>query len=86
MITITATEAKNHFGKYIEDAQKSPVIIEKQKRPSVVILSYEYFSLLQAREDEMWGMMADEALKTGFMGNEKTMAFLKDKIDEDIKT
>jgi len=51
----------------------------------VVILSYEYFTMLQAREDEMWGMMADEALKTGFIGNERTMDFLKDKIDENIK-
>jgi len=37
--TVSAKEAKNKFGQLIENAQRSPVTITKNGRPSVVVVS-----------------------------------------------
>lgn len=37
--TVSAREAKNKFGQLIESAQRSPVTITKNGRPSVVVVS-----------------------------------------------
>ena len=43
MTALAATEAKNHFGRLLDSAQREPVTIEKQGRPVAVMLSkYEY--------------------------------------------
>ncbi|MBF0620967.1 MAG: type II toxin-antitoxin system Phd/YefM family antitoxin [Magnetococcales bacterium] len=41
MITITAREAKNRFGNLMDQAQREPVIIEKNGRPVAVVLSID---------------------------------------------
>lgn len=41
---ITSTEAQNQFGKLIEDAQKEPVMVQKNGRDQVVIMSAEDYS------------------------------------------
>lgn len=38
MTTATALELKNHLGKYIDLAQKSPVLVTKHNRPSVIMI------------------------------------------------
>lgn len=38
---ITSTEAQNQFGKLMEDAKKEPVMIQKNGRDQVVMLSAE---------------------------------------------
>jgi len=43
MTTISASEAKTHFGALMDKAQKEPVTIEKQGRPVAVVLSYEEY-------------------------------------------
>ena len=45
MKTVTAKDAKNRFGKLIDDAQRGPVTIEKNGRPFAVVQSYEDFQL-----------------------------------------
>jgi len=45
MKTVAAKEAKNRFGKLIDDAQRGPVTIEKNGRPYAVVQSYEDFQL-----------------------------------------
>jgi prevent-host-death family protein len=40
MITISASEAKSHFGNLLDKVQKEPVTIEKQGRPIAVVISY----------------------------------------------
>ena len=43
MTALAATEAKNHFGRLLDNAQREPVTIEKQGRPVAVVLSkYDY--------------------------------------------
>ena len=39
MKTVAAKEAKNRFGKLIDDAQRGPVMIEKNGRPFAVVQS-----------------------------------------------
>lgn len=41
MTTVSASEAKSHFGVLVEKAQKGPVTIEKQGRPVAVVISFE---------------------------------------------
>lgn len=41
MTTISASEAKTHFGALMDKAQKEPVTIEKQGRPVAVVISFE---------------------------------------------
>ena len=43
MTTISASEAKTHFGALMIKAQKEPVTIEKQGRPVAVVISYEEY-------------------------------------------
>ncbi len=45
MKTVAAKDAKNRFGKLIDDAQRGPVMIEKNGRPFAVVQSYEDFKL-----------------------------------------
>lgn len=39
--TITASEMKQHFGKYLDAAQRAPVTIKKNGRPTAVLVSFE---------------------------------------------
>ena len=48
---ITATEAKNGFGRICGEAKREPVFVEKAGRIDTVILSFEQFQSLQARHD-----------------------------------
>lgn len=41
MQTISASEAKLHFGALVDKAQKGPITIEKKGRPVVVVISFE---------------------------------------------
>jgi len=43
MTTISASEAKTHFGVLMDKAQKEPVTIEKQGRPVAVVISYDHY-------------------------------------------
>ena len=41
MRALSAKEAKNRFGELLLEAQKSPVMIEKNGKPVAVVYSYE---------------------------------------------
>jgi len=40
---MSAKEAKNNFGKLMEDAQREPVVIQKHGRASAVVVSAEEY-------------------------------------------
>jgi prevent-host-death family protein len=52
MKSVTALEAKNRFGEVLETAQRQPVSITRNGRPSVVMISAESYERRQrmARE------------------------------------
>jgi prevent-host-death family protein len=47
MKTVPATEAKNRFGEVLEAAQRQPVSITRNGRPSVVMISAESYARRQ---------------------------------------
>ena len=51
MKTATATDIKNHFGRYLETSISEPVMVEKTGRPVAVILSINDYERLAALED-----------------------------------
>ena len=66
MKTMTAAEAKNGFGRYLDAVQRAPVIITKKDRPVAVTISYE------DAEDLLLLEKAQEAGKSGFVGVEES--------------
>ena len=43
MKTVTALEAKNRFGKLLDEAQREPVTVTKQGRPFAVVIAADSF-------------------------------------------
>ena len=48
MKTVPATEAKNHFGAIIDDAQREPIVIRRQDRDIAVVLSMADYERLRS--------------------------------------
>lgn len=72
MFSVTATELKNRLGRYLETAQREPVLVEKSGRESSVMLSKERYDALLAVEDTLWDLRAQLAEREGFVGPAKT--------------
>jgi len=64
----TAKEAKNNFGRLLDEARDLPVIIKKNNRNVAVIMSMKEYEALERAEDAVWGKMAMEAHKEGYIG------------------
>ena len=64
MKTITAAEAKNAFGKFLDMAQREPVVVTKNNRAVGVFLS------MADIEDTIWGERALKAHAQGYLGPE----------------
>lgn len=74
---VTATELNKRPGTYLDEARREPVVVEKSGRPSIVMISYDYFLKL---ENAYWGELAIQSDKEKSLGKKKTMDFLlKDK-------
>jgi prevent-host-death family protein len=52
MKSVTALEAKNRFGEVLEAAQRQPVSITRNGRPSVVMISAESYARRQKMASE----------------------------------
>ena len=52
MKSVTALDAKNRFGKVLEAAQRQPVSITRNGRPSVVMISAESYARRQKMPSE----------------------------------
>ncbi|HRK25413.1 MAG TPA: type II toxin-antitoxin system Phd/YefM family antitoxin [Beijerinckiaceae bacterium] len=62
MKTVTAAEAKNGFGKFLDMAQREPVLVTKNNRPVGVFLS------MADIEDTIWAERAQKAHAEGYLG------------------
>ncbi|EER22727.1 type II toxin-antitoxin system Phd/YefM family antitoxin [Rickettsia endosymbiont of Ixodes scapularis] len=58
MKSISSKEAQNHFGELMNQAVKSPVIINKYGKPTVVLISHEEYEKFNQLEDMYWAMQA----------------------------
>jgi prevent-host-death family protein len=70
MKTMTAAEAKTHFGEFLDSVQREPVIVTKKNRPVGIMLS------MQDIEDTIWRERARQAQAEGYIGAEESKAFL----------
>lgn len=79
MQTVSSTEIKNRFGRYLEKAQvEEPVVIEKAGRPVAVVMSYAEFQRLQKLEDSYWAARCRLAEESGWAGAEESTKALKE--------
>lgn len=74
MMKVTATDLNKHSGRYLNQAIKEPVIIEKSGQPIAVIVSYEHYLKL---EDAYWGERALISDQDQSLGIERSLDFLK---------
>ncbi len=47
MRTISAIDAKNHFGQLLDAAQREPITVTKKGRPAAVVLSVEDYERMR---------------------------------------
>ena len=70
----TATELNRHPGKYLNQAIKEPVVIERSGHPVAVMVAYEHYIKM---EDAYWGELAIIADKEKSLGHKKSIDFLR---------
>ncbi len=68
--TISATEARVHFGEIMRQAQTAPVVVERGGEPVVVILSKQEYDRITGVPGEDWKVLLAET-------HEKINAYLK---------
>jgi antitoxin Phd len=79
--TFTAKEAKNNFGRLLDEARISPVTIKKNNRDFAVVISAEKYKGFEEMEDSYWISKAELAKKEGFVGTKKSLKILSDIIN-----
>ena len=79
MRSLGAREAKNAFGRLLDDARIEPVAIEKHGRAVAVVLSVDEYSRLENLEEAYWASKADAVIaKDDWVGVEGSEQALKD--------
>ncbi|WP_111638046.1 type II toxin-antitoxin system Phd/YefM family antitoxin [Marinomonas shanghaiensis] len=63
MNTISANEAKTHFGDLLLNAQKSPVQISKNGKPVAVVISVDDYESIEALKLHLLQNKAAQAMK-----------------------
>lgn len=75
---ISASMAKNEFGRLLDTAQSEPVTIQKKGRPVAVVISIKEYHKLEEIEERLWAKMAEEAENEGVLSESETEKFLKE--------
>ena len=76
-IIFTARDAKNNFGRLLDEARDRPVSIEKHGRKVAVVMSVRAYEEFEAARDSYWGNAASRAEKQGYIGTAKSAQVLK---------
>lgn len=76
----------DHFAKTCLECQDEPILIEKYKKPHVVMISSNYFNKLcsKSTEDD-WARLATTAFVEGFMDDEEVDNWLTSVREEEYK-
>ena len=81
MKKITATDAKNRLGAILDDAQREPVVIQRQERDVAVVMSIEEFERMRSANVraflDLRNEVAAEAKRNG-LTEKKLKALLDD--------
>lgn len=75
--TFTAKEAKNNFGRLLDEARDRPVSIERHGRNVAVVLSFRAYEEFESARDAYWGRAALRAEKSGSIGVAKSARILR---------
>jgi len=86
MITVPATDAKQHFGEYLNTALYEPVMVQKSGKPVAVILSAKEYERLVALEDAMLVRHVKEAEARGYLGAEGSADLLGQLMENHAET
>ncbi len=73
---VTATELKNRLGRYLDTAERVPVIVKKSGRAKSVIISHRMYERFLEIEDAYWAQKAREAEDGGYLGETETKRLL----------
>ena len=76
--TFTAKEAKNNFGRFLDEARRFPVVVLKNGRKVAVAMSFQVYDEFETRRDAYWGHLAKRAHKKGYIGKIKSRKVLMD--------
>lgn len=52
--TVSATEARIHFGELLISARHAPILVERQGKPVAVVMSAEHYQGLTHQESPSW--------------------------------
>jgi antitoxin Phd len=79
MKNATATDVKNRFGEFLDEARSEPLAVNRNGRKVAVLMSWAEYRRLVALEDAWWAARAEAAeAEGGYLGPEKSMdALLK---------
>lgn len=101
MKTMTAREAKNHFGEFLDAARREPVVITKNNRPVGIMISIEDAvdtllpEMLQDKEPGYDGWLLDKVSTTmrsvdageaELLGHDEAMSRLHERIKTRLHT
>ena len=75
--TVSAKTAKNNFGRVLDEARRTPILIEKNGRRVAVLLSIEEYEELEAQRDAHWALKAARAERQGYIGTKKSTKILR---------
>ena len=82
MKTATATEVKNKFGEYLEQARTEAVEVRRTGRPVAVLLAWDEYERLMALDDAWWAEQARQAEKKGYVGPTAAAKLIKRRMRE----
>lgn len=86
MKSATATDLKNRFGEYLEQARTEAVEIRKTGRPVAVLLAFDEYRRLLALDDAWWAEQAQKAEKKGYVGPATAMKLIKRRMREKTRS
>jgi len=81
MKTVSATEAKLNFGRYISAAMSEPITISKTGHETIVMISKKEYDRLEACEDSYWSVRALLAEQNGYLGEDEGAKIIKKLLD-----
>ena len=86
MKSATATDVKNKFGEYLEEARSEAIEIRKTGRPVAVLLAFDEYERLLALDDAWWAEQARKAEKKGYIGPAAAMKLIKGRMREKTRS
>jgi antitoxin Phd len=76
----TAKDAKNQFGRLLDQSRTEPVLVVKHGRPAAVVLSYEEYERVEALERAYWAAEARAAESDGYLGAAESEALINGRL------